>query len=128
MTVMIPCMARLCYTDIKRFELEHLFIALMLPCFFCFDVPFAGRLLGALLPFIIYHFLGLGDILLFSALGFIMGTEALLTIFSAASLASGIVCAVSLALKKVKKGDSLPFAPYVAFGYLIYVAEYIRFS
>ena len=92
------------------------------------DVPFVLRIAGALLPFALFKLIGFGDVLLLSSLGFVFGIYDLLSIFALASICSGIVCAIALLFKKVKKEDSLPFAPYICSACLIYMArEYLPF-
>ncbi len=126
--IFIPCFARLCYTDIKCRELEHLFIFALLAGSFFTDVPIILRIAGALLPFALFKLIGFGDVLLLSSLGFVLGIYDLLSIFALASICSGIVCAFALLFKKVKKEDSLPFAPYICSACLIYMArEYLPF-
>ena len=126
--IFIPCFARLCYTDIKCRELEHLFIFALLAGAFFTDIPFVLRISGALLPFALFKLIGFGDVLLLSSLGFVFGIYDLLSIFALASICSGIVCAIALLFKKVKKEDSLPFAPYICSACLICIArEYLPF-
>ena len=126
--IFIPCFARLCYTDIKCRELEHLFIFALLAGSFFTDVPIILRIAGALLPFALFKLIGFGDVLLLSSLGFVFGIYDLLSIFALASICSGIVCAIALLFKKVKKEDSLPFAPYICSACLICIArEYLPF-
>ena len=122
--ILLPALGRLCYTDIKWRELEHLFIFIILLCAFLWEAAPLNRLLGAILPFILYPFLGFGDILLLSVLGTVFGADALLIIFSYASVSAGILCALGLIFKKIKKEDELPFAPYISFGCLCYLLEH----
>ena len=117
--IYIPCFARLCYTDIKYKELEHLFIFALLSGAFFTDVPMLLRIAGALIPFVLFKVLGFGDVLLLSALGFVFGIYDVFEIFAFASVSSGLICACALLLKKVKKEDSLPFAPYICSACLI---------
>ena len=119
--VFIPCFARLCYTDIKYRELEHLFIFALLSGAFFTDVPLILRIAGALIPFSLVKAFGFGDVLLLSALGFVFGIYDIFGIFAIASVTSGIVCALGLLLKKVKKEDTLPFAPYICSACLIFL-------
>ena len=121
--IFIPCFARLCYTDIKCRELEHVFIFALLAGSFFTDTDFVLRVAGALLPFALFKLIGFGDVLLLSSLGFVFGIYDLLSIFALASLCSGIVCAFALLFKKVKKEDSLPFAPYICSACLICLAK-----
>ncbi|MBO4819808.1 MAG: prepilin peptidase [Firmicutes bacterium] len=121
LSVFIPCFARLCYTDIKYKELEHLFIFLLLLGAFFTDVPLLLRIAGALVPFAFFKLLGFGDVLLLSVLGFVFGIYDFFEIFAFASVSSGIVCALGLLLKKVKKEDTLPFAPYICSACLIFL-------
>jgi len=122
-SILYICLIRLCYTDIKAKELEHLFIFLILICAPFWDVPFPSRIAGAMLPFFIYKFLAKGDIYLLSVLGFVFGTKGIIQIYIYASLASGILCLIFLLLNKIKRDDEIPFAPYIAFGCTIYIVN-----
>ena len=119
--IMIPCLARLCYTDIKERKLEHLFIIALLPCAFLTEASLQERAVGMLLPLALTPFLGFGDVLLLCALGVIFGAGAVSGIFAAASLCAGALCLTGLALKQIKRDDELPFAPFIAFGCLVYL-------
>lgn len=113
LSIMLPCFARLCYTDIKVKQLEHFFIFLLLLVFFFTDVSLSQRLMGTVVPFALCRFFGFGDVLLLAVLGFDFGFYSIIEIFSLASICSGIVCSAALFTKKLKKEDELPFAPYI---------------
>lgn len=113
LSALIPLFARLCYTDIRYRELEHLFILLTMTGAFFTEVPFMERLLGLTLPLMLFRLLGSGDVYLLCSLGFVFGAYDLFEIFALASVSSGILCSLALIFGKVKKEDTLPFAPYI---------------
>jgi prepilin signal peptidase PulO-like enzyme (type II secretory pathway) len=118
-SILVPCFARLCYTDIKCRELEHVFIFALLPGALFTDVSLLQRTAGAVLPFLLTPILGFGDVLLLSVLGFVLGVYGCFETFALASVISGLVCTAGLILKKVKKEDELPFAPYICSACLV---------
>lgn len=63
--------------------------------------------------------LGAGDVKLISALGFFLGISRFIPFMVITSLVSVIVATVMVILKKMKKNDSLPFAPLVLVGYIL---------
>lgn len=63
--------------------------------------------------------LGEGDVKLISALGFFLGISRFIPFMVITSLVSVIVATVMVILKKMKKNDSLPFAPLVLVGYIL---------
>lgn len=108
------------------------------PLVLCFVVPACidfwlagfsgiwGRLLGMvvisvpllLLALLIPGCFGGGDIKLTVVCGFLLGWGPMLLAAFAAVVSCGIISAVRLALKKVKKGDHVAFGPYLAVGIL----------
>lgn len=63
--------------------------------------------------------LGAGDVKLISALGFFLGINRFIPFMVITSLVSAIAAVVMVILKKMKKNDSLPFAPFVLVGYIL---------
>ena len=63
--------------------------------------------------------LGAGDVKLISALGFFLGINRFIPFMVITSLVAVIVAAAMVILKKMKKNDSLPFAPLVLVGYIL---------
>ena len=114
--ILLLCIARLSYTDIKYKELENLYILLLLPCAFCYPARFSTRLIGAAVPFVLVKFFGFGDILLLSVLGFVFGFSDLVSILAASSILSGVWSAYLLASKRASKGTKIAYAPFICIG------------
>ena len=111
-------------------------ILLMLPAALFSHESWKSRLMAALLVWAVFLFtaavsalfrrpapIGMGDIKLFSAIGFISGMPGLLSTFLASSLVCGIFSAVLLILKKVQKKDQIAFGPFIAVSYALYLAS-----
>ena len=64
--------------------------------------------------------LGFGDVKLMAALGFIAGFRGTALIIAGMSILSAMAFTVLLAMKKVKKNEGKPLAPYISAAALIY--------
>lgn len=62
--------------------------------------------------------IGMGDIKLFSALGFLLGMDALLCTVFFSFLLFALMSVLLLLLKKKRREDTLPFAPFLLAGFL----------
>jgi len=65
--------------------------------------------------------MGFGDVKLCAALGLGLGVPGTIFTLAAASIVSGIVAAIGLAARKLKKDDMKPLGPYLAGGGIFYV-------
>lgn len=63
--------------------------------------------------------IGGGDIKLLGAMGFWVGFPGILYIFFISSFLGGIISIIFLIIKRKNKKDSLPFAPFLAVGFLM---------
>ncbi|MBS4217000.1 prepilin peptidase [Bacillus sp. FJAT-49711] len=63
--------------------------------------------------------MGGGDIKLFGVIGFALGSKLVLLSFFAASVLGGIFGIIGMACGLFKKGDSIPFGPYIGLGTLV---------
>ncbi len=70
--------------------------------------------------------IGAGDIRLFSILALQLGTQGIMTLFAISGLLAGAAAAVLLVLKKVSAGSEIPFAPFIAAGYALMCAGFVR--
>lgn len=70
-----------------------------------------------------YHKLALGggDIKLYTVLGFLTGAKGILFIFVVSTLVSGAWFVIQLGQKKIKKTDTQPMVPYIAFAAAAYI-------
>lgn len=100
------------------FLLERLFVPL---------TPWWDSLLGAAVGFVLLLAIavvskggmGGGDIKLFALIGFVVGTKVMLLSFFLATLFGAFFGVFALLLKLVKKGDPIPFGPFIAIGTLL---------
>jgi len=69
--------------------------------------------------------IGMGDIKLLAAIGFILGLELLWAVLLLSSLLCLLVATILLISKSKTLKDSLPFAPFIMFGYMISIILYI---
>jgi leader peptidase (prepilin peptidase)/N-methyltransferase len=91
------------------------------------DLTIFNRLLGLsvglLIPIFIailsYGSIGGGDIKLLSAMGFWVGFPGILYVLITSSLAGGIFSLILLALGRKKQKESIPFAPFLAAGFIL---------
>lgn len=59
------------------------------------------------------EYTGFGDIKLLAAVGFMLGTGYIALVLVGTILSSGVVFAIGLALKKIKKDDMVPLGPFI---------------
>ncbi len=97
------------FTIPNRYTLAILAAALLFPA-----IPISSRLLAAALPLVLIPFMGMGDVKLYSALGFMLGLRDILRIACISMLAGGVCAAILLAAKKIKKKDRIAFGPFIA--------------
>ena len=64
---------------------------------------------------------GGGDIRLFAALGLVLGTKGILFVYMISALLSGAHMVFLLAVRKIKKNDTIPMVPYIAAAAIIYM-------
>lgn len=106
---------RISLEDLRSFTIPDLYTAAVLAAApFLFDIPFPSRLLAAALPFALVPLMGMGDVKLYSVLGFSSGLRRLLGIACISMLAGGAYAAVLLAVKKIKRQDKIAFGPFIA--------------
>ena len=106
---------RITIEDIRSFTIPNRFtLAILLAAPFLSAAPFGMRFLAAVLPFCLVPFLGMGDVKLYSALGFCLGPMPLLRIACGSLLAGGLYAAALLVLRKAKKKDRIAFGPFIA--------------
>ncbi|GAE27340.1 leader peptidase [Halalkalibacter wakoensis JCM 9140] len=69
--------------------------------------------------------MGGGDIKLFAVLGFVLGWKLVLLTLFIASLIGAVVGVIGMSLKKVKRGEPIPFGPFIVIGALtsIFIGE-----
>ncbi len=65
--------------------------------------------------------MGFGDVKLCAAMGLALGINGTIFALAAASLASGLACAIGLARKKCTKNDVTPLAPYLSAAAIFYI-------
>lgn len=63
--------------------------------------------------------MGGGDIKLFAVLGFALGTKVVLLSFFLATLFGALAGGIGMIFGSVKKGDAIPFGPFIAAGTLV---------
>ncbi|MCI9370889.1 MAG: prepilin peptidase [Lachnospiraceae bacterium] len=69
--------------------------------------------------------IGMGDVKLLAAIGFVLGLELLWAVLLLSSLLCLLVAIILLISKTKTLKDSLPFAPFIMFGYMISITLYI---
>ncbi len=111
-TFLVPCLVELLLTHLTGMGIG---IGERIGGFFIVSVPLL------LLSYFIRDCFGGGDIKLVAVCGFLLGFRAILLAAFLAVVSCGIVSAIRLACKKVKKGDRIAFGPYLAVG--IFVAK-----
>ena len=83
---------------------------------------FAGAAAGFVIPFFIAIIskggIGGGDIKLFSLIGLVMGVKGVLLSFMFSTLLGAVFGGIGLAAGLVKKGEPIPFGPFIAMGAL----------
>lgn len=113
--MLIPNKILLAYSAI--FVIERLFFPLM---------PWWNSLVGAAVGFVLLLSIavvsnggmGGGDIKLFAVIGFVVGTKTVLLSFFLATLYGAAFGIAALLLRKVKRGNPIPFGPFIAVGTL----------
>ena len=101
--------------DFRSFTIPNTYtLAILAAAPFLSSAPFSARILAAMLPAVLIPFMGMGDIKLFSVLGFCLGPFASLSICSGSLLGAGLYAAVLLALKRIKRKDRIAFGPFIA--------------
>ncbi|MCM3179707.1 prepilin peptidase [Cytobacillus horneckiae] len=113
--MLIPNKILLAYSAI--FIIERLFFPLM---------PWWNSLVGAAVGFVLLLSIavvsnggmGGGDIKLFAVIGFVVGTKTVLLSFFLATLYGAAFGIAALLLRKVKRGNPIPFGPFIAVGTL----------
>lgn len=106
---------RISIEDIRSFTIPNRFtLAILLAAPFLGSLPAGPRLLAAALPLCLIPFMGMGDVKLYSALGFCLGPAALIRIACTSMLGGGCYAALLLILKKAKKKDRIAFGPFIA--------------
>jgi leader peptidase (prepilin peptidase) / N-methyltransferase len=99
------------------FIIERMFVPLS---------PWWDSLVGAFVGFALLMFIavvskggmGGGDIKLFALLGFVLGWKMVLLAFFFSTLYGTVFGMVGMALGKVRRGEPMPFGPYIVFGTL----------
>lgn len=89
--------------------------------------PWWDSLLGAAIGFTLLLMIaviskggmGGGDIKLFGVIGFALGSKLVLLSFFAASVFGGLFGIIGMAFGRYKKGESIPFGPFIGIGTLV---------
>lgn len=106
---------RISLEDMRRFVIPNRFtLAVLAAAPFLDSVPVSARLLAAALPLVFIPLMGMGDVKLYSALGFMLGPRSLLRITCLSLLAGGVYAAVLLVTGAVKRRDRIAFGPFIA--------------
>ena len=108
-------LARISIEDVRSFTIPNGYtLAVLAAGLFLCDVPVGSRLLAAALPFALVPLMGMGDVKLYSALGFSLGLRGLLRIACLSMLAGGLYAGALLAFKRAQGKDRIPFGPFIA--------------
>lgn len=108
-------LVRISLEDLHSYTIPDRYIlAILAAAPFLSAVSLSSRLLAALLPAILIPFMGMGDVKLYSALGFGVGIWPLLQIVCLSSLAGGVVAGLLLLLHRLQAKDRLAFGPFIA--------------
>ena len=101
--------------DVRSFTIPDRYtLAILAASPFLSDAPILHRILAALLPLLLLPLMGMGDIKLYSALGFGFGLAGLLQLVCLSMLVGGLAAALLLLLRKVNRKDCIPFGPFIA--------------
>ena len=111
------------------FLIERIFIPL---------TPWWDSLLGAGIGFVLLLLIAIvskggmggGDIKLFAVIGFVVGTKVMLLSFMLSTLYGALFGIIGLLIKVFKRGDAIPFGPFIAAGTLTayyYYEEIIQY-
>ena len=84
--------------------------------FFELFMRFVPGLTMVVLSFFRKEDIGIGDGILVVSTGYILGAVANVYMLLIASIVSGLYSVLMLVLKKIKKGDTLPFVPFMLAG------------
>lgn len=108
-------LVRLSLEDLRSYIIpDHCVLAILAAAPFLSAASLSSRILAALLPAILIPFMGMGDVKLYSALGFGVGIWPLLQIVCLSSLAGGVVAGLLLLLHRLQAKDRLAFGPFIA--------------
>ncbi|MBR3035607.1 MAG: prepilin peptidase [Firmicutes bacterium] len=108
-------LVRIAVEDVRSLTIPDRYtIAILAAAPFLSSTPLGARLFAAVIPAVLIPLMGMGDIKLYSALGFCLGFRPLLRIACGSMLTGGICAGILLLLKKVKKKDRIPFGPFIA--------------
>ena len=106
---------RISIEDIRSFTIPNRYtLAILVAALFLPGISVPSRLLAALLPFALIPLMGMGDVKLYSALGFTLGPHNLLQIACISMLSGGVYAVMLLTVKKVKRKDKIAFGPFIA--------------
>lgn len=94
---------------LNNLSLKKLTVNIMIVLFFIF------------IYFVSKKQLGTGDIMMISVLSFFYSFESLVEIITFSFFSAGIFSIVILALKKADKKNTIPFAPFLLLGLLIFI-------
>ena len=101
--------------DLRSFTIPDAYtLAILTAAPFLSHCPVKLRFLACVLPVVLIPFMGMGDIKLFSVLGFCLGPFALLYICAGSLLCAGLYAMVLLVSKRVKRKDRIAFGPFIA--------------
>ena len=116
-------LVRIAVEDVRSLTIPDRYtIAILAAAPFLSSTPLDARLLAAAVPAVLIPLMGMGDVKLYSALGFCLGFRPLLCIACGSMLTGGIYAGVLLLLKKVKKKDRIPFGPFIACSAILVLA------
>jgi leader peptidase (prepilin peptidase) / N-methyltransferase len=99
------------------FIMERIFIPLT-PWWDSLVGAMIGFLLLLLIAFLSKGGMGGGDIKLFALLGFVLGWEMVVLTFFLSTLYGTVFGLIGVAIGKVRRGEPMPFGPYIALGTL----------
>ena len=109
------CLFQISMEDIRSYTIPNIYTAAILAAspLLC-TVPIHLRVLAAVFPAVLIPLMGMGDVKLYGALGFVLGPFTLLQIACISMLTGGIYAAALLIFRRAGKKDRIAFGPFIA--------------
>lgn len=106
---------RIAKEDLRSYTIPNIYTAAILVTapLFC-TVPIQLRIFAAVLPAVLIPLMGMGDVKLYGALGFVLGPGQLLRIACFSMLAGGVYAAFLLVSRKAERKSRIAFGPFIA--------------
>ena len=121
---------------ISYIDLKHLIIPDLLVIFCALPVFISGFHIAFIIPLAVYFAtaavcallkrdmpFGMGDAKLLAALALCYGIEGLCFSYFAAAICAALYSFALLILKRANKKDRIAFGPFIAFGFMLYLAS-----